>query len=70
LFPKAVKAALYPFSPLSDRGLFDIGTIRGLHSRQIAKLQDLAAGLAQRIQGLVNENARTQMTENEFTLEH
>jgi site-specific DNA recombinase len=39
-------------------------------SRQIAKLQDQAVGLAQRIRGLVNENARTQMTEDEFTPEY
>ena len=39
-------------------------------SRQITKLQDQAVGLAQRIRGLVNENARTQMTENEFTPEY
>ena len=38
--------------------------------RQIAKLQDQAVGLAQRIRGLVNENARTQMTEEEFTPEY
>ena len=39
-------------------------------SRQIAKLQDQAVGLAQRIRGLVNENARTQMTEEEFSPEY
>ena len=39
-------------------------------SRQIAKLQDQAVGLAQRIRGLVNEKARTQMTEDEFTPEY
>ena len=39
-------------------------------SRQIAKLQDQAVGLAQRIRGLVNENARTQKTEDEFTPEY
>ena len=39
-------------------------------SRQIAKLQDQAVGLAQRIRGLVNENAKTQMTEDEFTPEY
>ena len=39
-------------------------------SRQIAKLRDQAVGLAQRIRGLVNENARTQMTEDEFTPEY
>ena len=39
-------------------------------SRQIAKLQDQAVGLAQRIRGLVNANARTQMTEDEFTPEY
>jgi len=39
-------------------------------ARQIAKLQDQAVGLAQRIRGLVNENARTQMTEDEFTPEY
>ena len=39
-------------------------------SRQIAKLQDQAVGLAQRIRGLVNENARTQMKEDEFTPEY
>ena len=39
-------------------------------SRQITKLQDQAVGLAQRIRGLVNENARTQMTEDEFTPEY
>lgn len=39
-------------------------------SRQIAKLQDQAVGLAQRIRGLVNENARTQMAEDEFTPEY
>ena len=39
-------------------------------SRQIAKLLDQAVGLAQRIRGLVNENARTQMTEDEFTPEY
>ena len=38
--------------------------------RQIAKLKDQAVGLAQRIRGLVNENARMQMTEDEFTLEY
>ena len=38
--------------------------------RQIAKLKDQAVGLAQRIRGLVNENARTQMTEEEFTPEY
>ena len=38
--------------------------------RQIAKLQDQAVGLAQRIRALVNENARTQMTEDEFTPEY
>ena len=39
-------------------------------SRQIAKLQDQAVGLAQRIRSLVNENARTQMTEEEFKREY
>ena len=39
-------------------------------SRQIAKLLDQAVGLAQRIRGLVNEKARTQMTEDEFTPEY
>ncbi len=39
-------------------------------SRQIAKLQDQAVGLAQRIRGLVNENAKTQMTEEEFSPEY
>ena len=39
-------------------------------SRQIAKLQDQAVGLTQRIRGLVNENARTQMTEDEFNSEY
>ena len=39
-------------------------------SRQIAKLQDQAVGLAQRIRALVNENARTQMTEDEFKSEY
>ena len=39
-------------------------------SRQIAKLQDQAVGLAQRIRSLVNENARTQMTEEEFKPEY
>ena len=39
-------------------------------SKQIAKLQNQAVGLAQRIRGVVNENARTQMTEDEFTLEY
>lgn len=39
-------------------------------SRLIAKLQDQAVGLAQRIRGLVNENARTQMTEEEFKPEY
>ena len=39
-------------------------------SRQIAKLQDQAIGQAQRIQGLVKENARTQMTEDEITPEN
>ena len=39
-------------------------------SRQIAKLRDQAVGLAQRIRGLVNENARTQMAEDEFTPEY
>ena len=39
-------------------------------SRQIAKLQDQTVGLAQRIRGLVNENARTQMTEEEFNPEY
>ena len=39
-------------------------------TRQIAKLRDQAVGLAQRIRGLVNENARTQMTEDEFTPEY
>ena len=39
-------------------------------SKQIAKLQDQAVGLAQRIRGLVNENARTQMEEDEFTPEY
>ena len=39
-------------------------------ARQIAKLQDQAVGLAQRIRGLVNENARTQMAEDEFTPEY
>ena len=39
-------------------------------SKQIAKLQDQAVGLAQRIRGLVNENARTQMAEDEFTPEY
>ena len=38
--------------------------------RQIAKLQDQAVGLAQRIRSLVNENARTQMTEEEFKPEY
>lgn len=37
---------------------------------QIAKLQDQAVGLAQRIRGLVNENARTQMSEDEFKSEY
>ena len=36
-------------------------------SGQIAKLQDQAVGLAQRIRELVNENARTQMAKDEFT---
>ena len=36
-------------------------------SGQIAKLQDQAVGLAQRIRELVNENARTQMANDEFT---
>ena len=35
-------------------------------SKQIAKLQDQAVGLAQHIRSLVNENARTQMMEEEF----
>ena len=39
-------------------------------SRQIAKLQDQAVGLAQRIRSLVNENARTQMAEEEFKPEY
>ena len=39
-------------------------------SKQIAKLQDQAVGLAQRIRNLVNENARTQMTEEEFKPEY
>ena len=39
-------------------------------SKQIAKLQDQAVGLAQRIRGLVNENARTQMPEEEFKPEY
>lgn len=39
-------------------------------SRQIAKMQDQAVGLAQRIRSLVNENARTQMTEEEFKPEY
>ena len=39
-------------------------------SSQIAKLQDQAVGLTQRIRGLVNENARTQMTEEEFSPEY
>jgi len=39
-------------------------------SKQIAKLQDQAVGLAQRIRGLVNENARTQMAEDEFSPEY
>ena len=39
-------------------------------SRQIAKLQDQTVGLAQRIRGLVTENARTQRTEDEFTPEY
>ena len=39
-------------------------------SRQIARLQDQAVGLAQRIRSLVNENARTQMTEEEFKPEY
>ena len=39
-------------------------------ARQIAKLQDQAVGLAQRIRSLVNENARTQMAEDEFTPEY
>lgn len=39
-------------------------------SRQIAKLQDQAVGLAQRIRSLVNENARTQMTDEEFKPEY
>ena len=39
-------------------------------SRQIAKLQDQAVGLAQRIRSLVNDNARTQMTEEEFKPEY
>ena len=39
-------------------------------SKQIAKLQDQAVGLAQRIRTLVNENARTQMTEDEFKPEY
>ena len=39
-------------------------------SRQIAKLLDQAVGLAQRIRGLVNENARTQMAEEEFSPEY
>lgn len=38
-------------------------------ARQIAKLQDQAVGLAQRIRGLVNEKARTQMAKDEFTSE-
>ncbi|MBQ8987977.1 MAG: hypothetical protein IJ100_12210 [Lachnospiraceae bacterium] len=39
-------------------------------SKKIAKLQDQAVGLAQRIRSLVNENARTQMTEEEFKPEY
>ena len=39
-------------------------------SKQIAKLQDQAVGLAQRIRSLVNENARTQMMEEEFKPEY
>ena len=39
-------------------------------SRQIAKLQDQAVGLTQRIRALVSENARTQMTEDEFKSEY
>ena len=39
-------------------------------ARQIGKLQDQAVGLAQRIRELVNENARTQMTEEEFSPEY
>lgn len=39
-------------------------------SRQAAKLQDQAMGMAQRIRKLVNENARTQMAEDEFNLEY
>ena len=39
-------------------------------SGQIAKLQDQAVGLAQRIRELVNENARMQMTEEEFSPEY
>lgn len=38
--------------------------------KQIAKLQDQAVGLGQRIRSLVNENARTQMTEEEFKPEY
>jgi len=38
--------------------------------KQIAKLQDQAVGLAQRIRSLVNENAKTQMTEEEFKPEY
>ena len=38
--------------------------------RQIAKLQDQAVGLAQRIRALVNENARTQMAKDEFKSEY
>ena len=38
--------------------------------RQIAKLQDQAVGLAQRIRSLVNENARTSMNQDEFQREY
>ena len=39
-------------------------------SKQIAKLQDQAVGMAQRIRALISENARTQMTEDEFKPEY
>ena len=39
-------------------------------SRQAAKLRDQAMGLAQRIRGLVNENAKTKMSDDEFNQEY